>query len=176
MIPTPPCLLNHVPKCHIYTFLNPSRDGDPTTSLGSLVQRLTALFHLWRRQQQSKLRGERASSSSPPRAPPREGPSARHCLDLDWGGKLAAFSLAPVTLFPSRVSGWCSLCQAARISTNAHLTGRSSPVKMNVRKKVLGWLKHPAGMSDAGKSDRPAAGSVCGPRRFAERRDTPAQP
>jgi len=41
--PTPPCLLNHILKCHIYTFLNTSRDGDSTTSLGSLVQCLTTL-------------------------------------------------------------------------------------------------------------------------------------
>ncbi|KAK4810503.1 hypothetical protein QYF61_004283 [Mycteria americana] len=35
--PTPPCLLNHVLKRHIYT------DGDSTTSLGSLFQCLTTL-------------------------------------------------------------------------------------------------------------------------------------
>jgi len=41
--PTPPCLLNCVPKGHIYTFLNTSRDGDSTTSPGSLFQCLTTL-------------------------------------------------------------------------------------------------------------------------------------
>ncbi|KAK4821752.1 hypothetical protein QYF61_000813 [Mycteria americana] len=41
--PTPPCLLNHVPKCHVYMFLNSSRDGDSTTSLGSLFQCFTTL-------------------------------------------------------------------------------------------------------------------------------------
>jgi len=35
--PAPPCLLNHILKCHIYTFLAPPRDGDSTTALGSLV-------------------------------------------------------------------------------------------------------------------------------------------
>jgi len=34
--PTPPCLLNHVLKCHSYKFLNTSRDDDSTTSLASL--------------------------------------------------------------------------------------------------------------------------------------------
>jgi len=41
--PTPPCLLNHIPKYHICKFLNTSRDGDSTTFLGSLFQCLTAL-------------------------------------------------------------------------------------------------------------------------------------
>ena len=41
--PTPPCLLNHVPKCPSRHFLNTSRDGDSTTSLGSLFQCLTTL-------------------------------------------------------------------------------------------------------------------------------------
>ena len=44
--PTPPCLLNHVLKCHISTFLNPSRNGDPTTALGSLVQCLATTPYL----------------------------------------------------------------------------------------------------------------------------------
>ena len=44
MCPTPPCLLNHIPKCHIYKFfLKTSRDGDSTTSLGSLFQCLATL-------------------------------------------------------------------------------------------------------------------------------------
>ncbi|KAK4831211.1 hypothetical protein QYF61_016048 [Mycteria americana] len=41
--PTPPCLLNHVLKCHIYMFFNSSRDGDFTTSLDTLFQCLTTL-------------------------------------------------------------------------------------------------------------------------------------
>ncbi|KAK4813638.1 hypothetical protein QYF61_014398 [Mycteria americana] len=42
--PTPPCLLNHVLKVpHLHTFLNSSRDGDSTTSLGSLFQCLITL-------------------------------------------------------------------------------------------------------------------------------------
>jgi len=42
MLPGPP--LNHVSKHHIYTSLNTSRDGDSTTSLGSLLQCLTTLL------------------------------------------------------------------------------------------------------------------------------------
>jgi len=41
--PAPPFLLNHVPKWHIYTFFETSRDGDSTTALGSLFQGLTTL-------------------------------------------------------------------------------------------------------------------------------------
>ena len=40
-LPSPP--LSHVPKCHIYSLLNTSRDGDSTTSLGSLFQGLITL-------------------------------------------------------------------------------------------------------------------------------------
>jgi len=39
--PTPTVLTDHVPQCHIST-LNTSRDGDPTTSLCSPCQRITA--------------------------------------------------------------------------------------------------------------------------------------
>jgi len=38
--PTPPFLLNHILRCHIYTFLHTSRDGDPTTSLGNKTRKL----------------------------------------------------------------------------------------------------------------------------------------
>jgi len=40
---TPPCLLNHVMKCHICTFFEHLQGWDSTTSLHSLVQCLTAL-------------------------------------------------------------------------------------------------------------------------------------
>lgn len=34
--PLPPCPLNHVPQCHMSTFLEHSKDDDSTTSLGIL--------------------------------------------------------------------------------------------------------------------------------------------
>ena len=42
--PTPPCLLNHIPKCHIYTLFEHLQGWDSTTSLGSLFQCLTTFL------------------------------------------------------------------------------------------------------------------------------------